>query len=147
MDIFYQKTNEPFGCFQNFFVSPFVFDNREWLTVEHCYQAAKFADRDQQERIRKQPNAYMAAMVGREKSIPLREGWDEGLKLRYMCGIILQKYVQCGGLRAILISTGNANLYELSYKDNFWGTKPDKSGLNHQGRITMAVRARLSSTA
>lgn len=143
MDIFYQKTNAPYGCLQNFFVSPFTFDNRMWRTVEHCYQAFKFEDKVLQEYIRNQPNAYAAALIGRNPQYTLRPGWDDKLKINVMCNLILQKFTQCNDLREILLSTGDANLYELSYKDNFWGTKPDKSGLNHQGKITMAVRAKL----
>lgn len=139
-DIFYQKTNAPYGCLQNFFVSSFFYAGRDWQSVEHYYQAMKFENHSLQEHIRSQSNAFMAAKEGRDPLNKLRADWTDEVKINVMCNAILQKFRQNEVVKQVLLSTEGCNLYELSYKDQFWGTLPDKSGLNHQGRITMAVR-------
>lgn len=150
-DIFFLRTSGDFGCFSNFFVSGFYYDDRWWKSSEHCYQAFKFTDKKIQERIRSQPNAFMAAREGRSKQYPLRHDWDlsvdgDPVKEKVMYEILKAKFTQNKALRDILLSTGNRMIYELSYRDQYWGTLPDKSGKNRLGVLLMRLRDELRLT-
>lgn len=138
--IFFMKTTEPFGEFSNFYISPFVFDNRVWKTSEHCYQAMKFENVKLQEMIRALPTAMAAAITGRNPAYPLRDMWDENKEV-FMIRILRAKFSQHPQLKKILLSTNNNKIVERSYKDFYWGDGgPNGNGLNRLGYLLMCIR-------
>lgn len=137
--VFFMKVNEPFGVLTNFSQTGFIFDSRAWKTSEHCYQAMKFIEIEAQELIRSQPNAYMAAKSGRELKARMKDNWDI-IRDPIMSDITYAKFSQNLDAKQILLSTDNRLLVELSFKDNYWGSKPDLSGKNKLGKILMHHR-------
>jgi ribA/ribD-fused uncharacterized protein len=53
------------------------------------------------------------------------------------------KFTQHKELRAMLLSTGDAELIEHTANDNYWPDGGDGSGKNMLGKILMEIRAEL----
>jgi ribA/ribD-fused uncharacterized protein len=83
-----------------------------------------------------------AAKIGRDRTNPLRENWED-IKYKIMMTAVYTKFQQHPKLKQVLLSTGRAKLIEHTYKDNYWGDGGDGTGTNHLGYILMAVRAKL----
>lgn len=129
--IFFMKTRDPWGEFSNMHPTPIFYQGREWPTVEHAYQASKFLRIDSREKIRACASPMAAAYEGRR--LPdMREDWDI-VREPIMDMMLALKTAQHASIRALLQSTGNRLIVELSYKDPYWGSREDLSGLNRLG--------------
>lgn len=137
--ILFCKTNAPYGELSNFYHSPLLGGGKLWPTVEHLYQAQKFTDATIREKIRCLPNPMAAAIEGRNKQNPLRADWER-VKEHVMLSCLRLKFTQHHNLAKVLHDTGNRRLVELSYKDSYWGSRPDGSGQNRLGVLLMHIR-------
>lgn len=147
MVIYFYGVSEPYGCFSNFSPHGIELDGVCWLTVEHYYQAQKFVGTPDAiiiPCIQTVPRACDAAQLGRDKTRNPRPDWD-GVKLAVMRRAVMTKFLTHLEIQDILLGTGDALLVENSPTDSFWGCGPDQTGLNHLGRILMAVRAEIAS--
>ena len=127
----------------NFFPSPVMWNNIEYPTVEHAYQAAKTLDVDKREIIRLQPTPGQAKRIGRV--IPLREDWNE-VKLKIMEYLVKQKFTRHENLKEQLLATGDEKLAEgNSWNDTYWGVCRGV-GKNYLGIILMKVREELKQS-
>lgn len=137
---FYSRDG-PYGFLSNFHRVTLISGGKEYPTLEHLYQSQKAAGSEFQEWIRLAPNPYLAMEAGRGlragKPGELRPDWEE-MKLSFMLVDLRLKF-QDPELRAKLIATGDAYLYEDSPNDTFWGLVNGK-GENHLGRLLMKVR-------
>lgn len=98
---FYGRTDE-YGCFSNFAFSPFRLDGRTWPSVEHYFQAQKFAGLEHEEAIRQAKSPAKAKSMGRSRKFRLRRDWEQ-IKDALMREAVLAKFTQHLDLRAILI--------------------------------------------
>jgi len=57
-----------------------------------------------------------------------------------MYRVVRAKFSQHGGLRVLLLSTGDAELVEHTANDRYWADGGDGSGRNMLGCILMLVR-------
>ncbi|KAK9907626.1 hypothetical protein WJX75_007205 [Coccomyxa subellipsoidea] len=132
---------------------------REWPSVEHFYQAQKFAGVEHAEaaavveRIAAADSPEEAARIGRgtERGQPmlLRPDWATA-KLAVMYAGLRAKFAAHAGPRALLLVTagegpagGPLELVEASPHDFFWGRGVDGSGANHLGTLLMSIRDEL----
>lgn len=118
----------------------------EYPTVEHYYQAAKTAVKEERDVILGTP--YPDEVKKIAKTVTLRKGWEQA-KLTVMFLGVLSKFEQNEYLRKKLLATGDRLLIEGNgWHDNFWGRCTCRQcgnfGLNHLGRILMMVRGILS---
>jgi ribA/ribD-fused uncharacterized protein len=72
---FYSLRNQ-WGIFSNYFKGKFTLNGKEWPTVEHYFQAQKFAGTIHEERIRLMKKASEAKDEGNKRTLPLRKDWD-----------------------------------------------------------------------
>jgi ribA/ribD-fused uncharacterized protein len=124
----------------NFFPSPFVFDNMEWSTVEHAYQASKSLDLKVRVRINLMNTPGETKRAG--KKLKIRPDWEE-VKIDLMTKFVTLKFSQNPDLAKRLKQTGNMILEEgNTWHDTFWGVCPPGSnkGQNELGKILMQVR-------
>jgi ribA/ribD-fused uncharacterized protein len=142
---FYSPREQPYGCFSNFSRHGISMDDVWWPTVEHYFQAQKFAGEahaDYVERIHRAATPKQAAELGRSRSIPLRADWEQ-VKDAIMLAAVQRKFETHEAIRTILLATGNEEIVENAPRDYYWGGGADGSGLNRLGTALMEVRARL----
>lgn len=139
---FYTPREQPYGCFSNFSRHGIAMDGVWWPTVEHYFQAQKFAGTPYDERIRQAATPKQAAALGRSRSVPLRADWEQ-VKDGIMLAAVQCKFETHAALRAILLATGDEEIVERSPIDYYWGCGADGSGQNRLGQTLMAVRERL----
>lgn len=64
MPIYFYSTSGEYGCFSNFSPHGVELDGRYWPTVEHYFQAQKFSDPTQQDRIARASTPKHAKSLG-----------------------------------------------------------------------------------
>ncbi|MBA4603669.1 NADAR family protein [Thermoactinomyces sp. AMNI-1] len=139
MTIYFYRVNEPYGCFSNFSAHGFMLDGKWWPTSEHYFQAQKFSGTPYEEQIRLAKTPMKAAIMGRDRNLPLRKDW-EWIKDNVMKKAVLQKFKNHEDIRAILLATGDQLIVENSPVDHYWGCGKDGKGKNKLGQILMEVR-------
>lgn len=142
--MFYRKAEGPYGAFSNFAGPGFTLDGREWRSVEHYYQAQKFAGTEYEERIRLVPSPMAAAKMGRSRKYLLRPDW-ESVKEDIMRRALEARFTQNPSLKRLLLSTGDATIVENSPIDSYWGMGKEGQGRNRLGVLLMELRTSLHS--
>lgn len=143
MTIHFYTTKGDYGCFSNFSRHPVKLGGETWPTVEHYFQAQKFAGTKHETEIRKAGGPGEAARMGRDRSRPLRSDWEQ-VKDDVMRTAVRAKFTQHVNLKEILLSTGDAVLVEHTKNDRYWGDGGDGSGKNMLGKILMEIRQELA---
>lgn len=122
MTIRFYRARDPHGELSNHSLHSFELDGLSWSSIEHYYQAQKFAGTPHAESTRQAP-APMAAKrlgLGQSQDFPLRSDWDE-VKEEIMFQATLAKYETHADVRAALLATGDEELVEDSPTDYYWG--------------------------
>jgi ribA/ribD-fused uncharacterized protein len=138
----FYRINEPYGGFSNFSPHPFELKGVIWPTSEHYFQAQKFAGTEHEEIIRLEKSPMIAARKGRDRSRPLRGDWEK-VKEDIMREALAAKFEQHPPLKALLTSTGDAELVEHTKNDAYWGDGGDGTGKNRLGQLLMELRRAL----
>jgi ribA/ribD-fused uncharacterized protein len=144
--IFFWGTGQQWGQFSNFWECHTVIDGKEWMTIEHYFQAQKVLDTQEQEYIRLASTPKRAKDLGR--TCVLRKDWEK-VKYQVMLNGLRAKFSQ-PQFKKILLSTGDRPLYEASPYDREWGTGQANgvgTGKNLLGKALMEVRKELNSVA
>jgi hypothetical protein len=140
--IYFYSTQGEYGSFSNFSRHDFELDGKHWRTVEHYFQAQKFAGTEHETTVRLAPTPKKAAEIGRRRDLPLRRDWEQ-VKDAVMLRAVLQKFETHADLQAILLNTGDEVLIEKTTHDYYWGCGTDGSGRNQLGKTLMQVRTLL----
>lgn len=116
-------------------------------TSEAAYHWEKFAgyESDVQDMICEAPSAHAAFKIAESQKMFRRPDWDEA-KVCIMRRILFAKADQHEYVRRKLLDTGNRELIENSWRDDFWGWGPNRDGQNMLGKLWMEVRAELRNT-
>lgn len=138
----FYRVDGPSGFLSNFSPSPIRLKDRVWPTVEHYFQAQKFAGTPHEEEIRLEKSPMIAARMGRARSRPLRPDWDL-VKDDVMLTALRAKFTQVLSLRRALLQTGDAPLVEHTANDRYWADGGDGQGRNRLGELLMQVRTEL----
>ena len=135
--------NELLGTF-----SPHAFklDEREWLSVEHYFQAMKFEalNTEYQEKIRQASHPKLARKLGRNRLKKLRADWKKVRRVMMTRAV----YTKCCAHEEVamaLLNTNNSKLMEGSQYDYYWGCGRDRRAENTYGKVLMDVRNKLQS--
>jgi len=140
----FYRVDDDHGEFSNFAPSPIRLKDRLWPTVEHYFQAQKFAGTEHEEEIRLTNSPMVAARMGRARSRPLRPDWEH-VKEDVMREALWAKFTQHAHLRDLLIATGKRPLIEHTKNDRYWADGGDGKGRNRLGVLLMELRAELMS--
>ncbi len=141
------------GALSNFAPFPVTIDGAVWMTVEHYYQAQKFAGvdskiaRDAIEDIRRAISPEAAAKIGRsvQANHPecVRNDWDNA-KLDVMRRALVEKLTNFEGPRSLLLKSvcddGRQRVIENSPMDAIWGAGRDGTGRNLLGALLQEIR-------
>jgi ribA/ribD-fused uncharacterized protein len=128
-------------------MEPIVYEQIEYSTVEHAYQAAKTTDIMKRVEIASAETPGVAKRMGR--TVKLRKDWDF-IKLDIMRQLLGEKF-KGFLLRSGLLATKNAMLIEGNWWcDNYWGVcgcdncdSGFSKGQNYLGKLLMELREEL----
>ena len=139
----FYHSDQPWGELSNFSRHAVFLHGRVWPTVEHFYQAQKFAGTPQEELIRVCSTPMLAKQRAIELTQPYRRAdWHE-VKEEMMLAGLRAKFGQHPDLQGRLLSSGSRELVEHTKQDAYWGDAGDGSGKNRLGHLLMQVRMEL----
>ena len=114
-----------------------IIRGNKWKTSEHAYQACKTSDYNKQLEIQNAETPVIAKHL--DKTVVLRNGWNDELKIKFMEEILMAKFSD-PYLKTLLLNTEDAELIEgNTWGDTFWGVCNEK-GQNMLGKLLMKVR-------
>ena len=143
MTIYFYTKNDEYGEFSNFSNYGVEMDGLWWPTVEHYFQAQKFADESYREKIRAAYTAKQAAELGRSRQLLIRKDW-EAVKDSVMYAAVLKKFQTHKRLAELLVATGKQDIVENAPGDYYWGCGKDGTGMNKLGKILERVRSAIA---
>lgn len=88
------------------------------------------------------PSAHEAFQLAQRFKDARRTDWDD-VKVFIMRRLVRAKASQHEYVRRKLLATGDRELVENSWRDNFWGWGPNRDGQNMLGKLWMEVREEL----
>lgn len=140
----FYHSSEPWGLLSNFSRHAVFVHGRVWPTVEHFYQAQKFAGTTHEEAIR----CCRTPMMAKRRATELarthrRDDWVQ-VKEQIMLKGLRAKFQQHPDLRGQLLRSGARLLVEHTEHDTYWGDGGDGTGQNRLGQLLMQVRSELS---
>ena len=141
---FYSRTDE-YGDFCNFSSHGFELDGKYWRTVEHYFQAQKFAGTEHETAIHRARTPGDAKGLGRSTKYPLRDDWED-VKDSIMHRAVTRKFETHPDIRQRLLDTADEELVENARGDYYWGCGADGTGQNKLGKILMDVREKLRAS-
>lgn len=143
---------QDFYVLSNFSAFQLFWRGEVFPTSEHAYQWAKFdhpigspnwaTTRHFRNEIKTARSAHEAFKLAENNNSLKLLNWNE-LRVGYMTSILMAKAGQHEYVRRKLLATGDRELVENSWRDNFWGWGPSKDGKNMLGKLWMEVRAEL----
>src|SRR5262245_7934727 len=102
MAVRFYNTKGPYGCLSNFSRHGFQIDGIHWRTVEHYFQAQKFAGTEQERLIQQAETPKRAKDLGHTRTIPLRSDWEE-VKNDVMRRAVMCKFEKHRDARDVLL--------------------------------------------
>ena len=142
-EIKFYHSDQPWGELSNFSRHSIYLKNKIWPTVEHYYQAQKFAETKHEESIRRSATPILAKQLARDFSKYLAIVDWPNVKQEVMLAGLRAKFSQHPDLVELLISSGDRKLTEHTAKDKYWGDTGDGSGKNILGKLLMQVRSEI----
>lgn len=140
---FYEQDFYVLSNFSSFTLYWNAKENMRFDTSEAAYHWEKFPDHDDiRFEIINAPSAHEAFKVAEANKIHRRADWDD-VKVDIMREILRAKASQHGYVRRKLLATGDRELVENSWRDDFWGWGPNRDGKNMLGKLWMEIRAEL----
>jgi ribA/ribD-fused uncharacterized protein len=117
-----------------------------WPSVEHYFQAMKFEDPSEQEKVRLAKHPKLARRLGRRRFAGLRKDWSKIRRL-IMTRAVYTKCRTHPEVAQRLLATGDRTLLETTQYDYYWGCGRDRRGGNVYGAVLMDVRQKLREEA
>ena len=132
--------------FSNFAPFGIELDDAWWPTVEHYYQAQKFAAPELRKTIRKAAKPAIAKSLADKSKAAIRPDWD-AVKDEVMYRAVKRKFELHAQLRELLLATGEEDIVESAPNDYYWGVGREGTGQNRLGQIIERIRAELRAEA
>jgi ribA/ribD-fused uncharacterized protein len=117
-------------------------DDARWPSVEHYYQAQKFADGEVRQTIRAAEKPIIAKSLADKHKAAIRPDWDV-VKDEVMYRAVKRKFELHPQLRELLLATGDEDIAETAPNDYYWGVGREGTGQNRLGKIIARIRAEL----
>lgn len=139
---FYEQDFYVLSNFSAFNVDVF---GRDFQTAEHAYHWRKFCDAHATiaSCIRCARSAHDAFKIAEQHKDKLGN-WN-AVRLDAMREILRAKAEQHEYVRRKLLATGERQLVENSWRDDFWGWGENRDGKNMLGKIWMEIRSELAN--
>ena len=154
---------QDFYVLSNFSAFNVLWAGLRFQTSEHAYHYMKFArpwadeDRDEPvdfngpevliaQAIFGALSAHEAFKLADQYKAQRRPDWDQ-IKVSVMRDILRAKAMQHEYVMRKLLATGDRELVENSWRDDYWGWGPNRDGQNMLGKLWMELRAELRGSA
>lgn len=135
---------QDFYVFSNFSAFTLKWRGNLFKTSEEAYHWEKFPhNKELQDAIMSSSSAHKVFNLAKKFKDECRSDWGD-IKVRVMSDILKAKLEQHEYVRQKLIATGDRELIEDSWRDDFWGWGPNKDGKNMLGKLWMEIRRELS---
>lgn len=131
-----------FYVFSNYSSFMLEWNGKLYPTSEHAYHSEKFEDENLKEQLRNTRSAHDSQVFANTNKDKRRKDWDD-VKLDIMREILKAKVSQHPYVMKKLVESGDKELIEDSWRDDFWGWGPNKDGANHLGKLWMEIRSEL----
>lgn len=132
-----------YAFLSNFYEVPVEYGGLDYQNSEAAFQAQKTIDKTERLWFTNL-DASSSKKLGR--TIALRDDWEK-VKIQTMYEVCYAKFTQNPDLAKKLVATGNEILVEgNTWNDTFWGVC-NGQGMNHLGKILMAIRTELGFDA
>ena len=132
-----------FYVLSNFSAFCLYWNGLRFDTSEAAYHYEKFPGQPAlQVAIKNAPSAHEAFKIAERWKPQRRSDWD-AVKVGIMRDILRAKAKQHEYVTRKLLATGDRELVEDSWRDDFWGWGPNRDGQNMLGKVWMEVRAEL----
>jgi ribA/ribD-fused uncharacterized protein len=137
---------QEFYVLSNFSAFCLDWKGERFMTSEAAYHSEKFTENDQDLRLHilHAPSAHAAFKIAERNKQFRRPDWD-AVKVGIMRDILRAKAMQHEYVMRKLLATGDRELIEDSWRDDFWGWGPNRDGQNMLGKLWMEVRQELRS--
>ncbi|RIA85040.1 hypothetical protein C1645_391540 [Glomus cerebriforme] len=136
-EILFYNEDEPYHEFSNFYKAQITIGHKEWPTIEHYFQAAKFRDRHLHNKI---PLSRSARKALQKNNYKKHKDWESPTlpddKESIMKNVLFQKFTQHEKLKYKLLSTGKVKIFNHTENDRYWG---DGGGRNHDGLNRLGI--------
>lgn len=130
----------------NFSAFRIEWKGREFDTSEAAYHWEKFPDHSMiQHEIQCARSAHDAYKIAERNRDKRRSDWDV-IKVNIMKDILIAKVSQHEYVKQKLLETGVRTLVEDSWRDDFWGWGPNRTGQNMLGRLWMEIRREIQTS-
>jgi ribA/ribD-fused uncharacterized protein len=134
---------QDFYVLSNFSAFRLQWKGLDFDTSEAAYHWEKFPGWPSiQTAIRQARSAHEAFKIAQEHKHLQRPYWNK-MKVPFMRELLREKAAQHEYVRRKLLATGDRELIEDSWRDDFWGWGQSRDGQNMLGKLWMEVRAEL----
>jgi len=139
---------QDFYVLSNFSAFTLQWKNLRFDTSEAVYHWEKFTFGELailssiQNAIQTAPSAHEAFKIAERNKGLRRPDWDL-VKVDIMRDILRKKVNQHEYVRRKLLATGDRELVENSWRDDFWGWGHNKDGRNQLGKLWMEIRSEI----
>lgn len=135
---FYEQDFYVLSNFSAFNVTVF---GQDFQTAEHAYHWAKFYQTAPPLSldVKRSRSAHEAFKLAEQYKSARRKDWDD-VKVGIMREILRAKSAQHEYVLRKLMATGDRELIENSWRDNFWGWGENRDGKNMLGKLWMEIR-------
>lgn len=134
---FSDPDEKPFGGLSNHAIGHFMLDGEQWRSIEHYFQAQKFAGSPYADEIRNTLSPQDTVQRAALYQDACRPDWEDVQDL-VMWKALLYKF-QCIEFRPILLKTGDEAIV-ANIPDPYWGSGPQGNGENRLGQLLMKIR-------
>ena len=132
-----------FYVLSNFSAFRLYWRGLQFYNSEFAYHWEKFPHNyDIQQAIRNAMSAHEAFKIAERHKDSVRPDWKD-VRVSIMRAILCAKADQHEYVRRKLLGTGDRELIENSWRDNFWGWGPNRDGQNMLGKLWMEIRTEL----
>lgn len=141
--LFYERNYYVFSNFSSFAIE---WKGKLWMSSEHAYHSEKFLDEEMKENIRVCRSAHDSLKLAHANKDKYREDWQE-IMVPTMKEIVRAKVDQHPYVKKKLLDTGDKEIIEDSWRDDFWGWGPNQDGKNMLGKLWMEIREEIRKEA
>jgi ribA/ribD-fused uncharacterized protein len=134
---------QDYYIFSNFSAFSLMWKGIKFDTSEAAYHWEKFPHVPSvQKAIAIAISAHYAFKIAERNKAVRRPDWDS-VKVDLMRKILWEKVRQHEYVCKKLLATGDRELIENSWRDDFWGWGPNRDGKNQLGKLWMEIRSEL----